>query len=75
MSLPTVRTAGNNHGHAEGTRVNRHAEQCCMMYDAMTLPILMSTCPPLRPDKPTFPQQWNQTTLDVRIMVTSSMVL
>ena len=48
MSLPTVGMAANNHGHTEGTRVNRQAQQCCMMYDAMTLPISMSICPPLR---------------------------
>ena len=49
MSLPTVRTAAKNYGHIERTRVNRHAQQCCMMYDTMKLPILMSICPPVRP--------------------------
>ena len=63
MSLPTITTAANNHGHTEGTLVNRHAQQCCMMYDAMTLPISISICPPPENGQPTFPERWAQTIL------------
>ena len=52
MSLPTVGTAANNNCHTGEARVKRLAGQCCMLYNTMTPPVLMSIRPPLRPDNP-----------------------